>query len=361
MSKFVETEYGSTQEILKFPDHYVALAVMVSDDGVVANDNGKKIVSKGTIVGGASNPVLENLDEAVVDKFVAAIAAVAASLATGDSEDDNDLYYTAKEAGADGNDITIEYVDPRSPTVAAAVAVAVSAITVTLANSTAVLASTTTGVEGDNNGLTWTSKLPGVDGNDIVVVLQDPAGNEQELAITVTGKTIMASLATDGAGAITTTGVQLKAAIEADEDANALVTVEHTGASTGAAAVVDEVADLDGGDDGAVESTAADIVAALEGDDDAMALVDVEASETDTGVVEAMAATNLAGGVDAAAASVTGAEGVLMNDVDVTYGAKEGALIIHGFVAIDKLPYDDDNADAAAAAESVLDMIHFIK
>jgi len=38
MSKFVETEYGSTKEILKFPDHYVALAVMV--DGY--RRNGRK-------------------------------------------------------------------------------------------------------------------------------------------------------------------------------------------------------------------------------------------------------------------------------------------------------------------------------
>lgn len=71
MSKFVETEYGSTREILKFPDHYVALAVMVDDTGVSAV-NGKKIVPKGTIIGGKENPVLTALDEPVADKFVAA-------------------------------------------------------------------------------------------------------------------------------------------------------------------------------------------------------------------------------------------------------------------------------------------------
>lgn len=53
MSKFVQTDYGNTKEILKFPDHYVAIAVTVDDEGVVAVD-GKKIVPAGTIVGGGT-------------------------------------------------------------------------------------------------------------------------------------------------------------------------------------------------------------------------------------------------------------------------------------------------------------------
>lgn len=52
MSKFKETTYGNKKEILKFPDHYVALAITVSDQGVVANGEGKKIVKAGTILGG---------------------------------------------------------------------------------------------------------------------------------------------------------------------------------------------------------------------------------------------------------------------------------------------------------------------
>lgn len=50
MSKFVVTDYGNKKEILKFPDHYVALAVTVDDTGITAV-NGKKIVPAGTIVG----------------------------------------------------------------------------------------------------------------------------------------------------------------------------------------------------------------------------------------------------------------------------------------------------------------------
>jgi len=51
MSKFVQTDYGNRKEILKFPDHYVNLAITVSDTGVTAV-NGKKIVPAGTILGG---------------------------------------------------------------------------------------------------------------------------------------------------------------------------------------------------------------------------------------------------------------------------------------------------------------------
>jgi hypothetical protein len=51
--KYVETTYGNTKQILKFPDHYVAISVTVDDTGVVAVD-GKKIVLAGTIVGGGT-------------------------------------------------------------------------------------------------------------------------------------------------------------------------------------------------------------------------------------------------------------------------------------------------------------------
>ncbi|MBY0122161.1 hypothetical protein [Bacillus sp. S/N-304-OC-R1] len=61
MSKFVETQYTNNKGILKFPDHYVNLTVTVSDSGISANAEGKKIVPAGTILGGgflASESVL---------------------------------------------------------------------------------------------------------------------------------------------------------------------------------------------------------------------------------------------------------------------------------------------------------------
>jgi hypothetical protein len=51
--KYVQTDRtNGKKEILKFPDHYVALAVTVDDAGVTAGADGKKIVPAGTILGG---------------------------------------------------------------------------------------------------------------------------------------------------------------------------------------------------------------------------------------------------------------------------------------------------------------------
>ena len=36
-------------------------------------------------------------------------------------------------------------------------------------------------------------------------------------------------------------------------------------------------------------------------------------------------------------------------------------MLIHGFVAVDKLPYGTSNADAAAKAGALLGMVKFIK
>ncbi|NGP60066.1 hypothetical protein FLT15_17480 [Paenibacillus thiaminolyticus] len=52
MSKFVQTDYGNKKQILKFPDHYVNVAITVDNVGVTANSDGKKIVPAGTIMGG---------------------------------------------------------------------------------------------------------------------------------------------------------------------------------------------------------------------------------------------------------------------------------------------------------------------
>lgn len=50
------------------------------------------------------------------------------------------------------------------------------------------------------------------------------------------------------------------------------------------------------------------------------------------------------------------AEGVLLNDVDVTYGPAPGAMVIHGFIDLNKLP-----AAPAAEAVTALNQIFFMK
>lgn len=96
-------------------------------------------------------------------------------------------------------------------------------------------ASLATGTEGANNGLTWTAVVPGT--STVTVELDDPTGNSAALAVTVTGSAVKVSLATSEAGAITSTAAHVLAAVQASAEARALVTVAHTGASTGAVAV----------------------------------------------------------------------------------------------------------------------------
>jgi len=94
-----------------------------------------------------------------------------------------------------------------------------------------------TGVVANNNAILWTAKWAGAEGNEISVKLLDPAGNDKALSVDVVGRDIIVSLATSGAGAIVSTAAEVIAAIEASAAAD-LVTVDNEGASTGAAAVV---------------------------------------------------------------------------------------------------------------------------
>lgn len=80
--KFVTTDYSNTETIFKYASApYVGVPVMVSDDGIVANADGRKIVPAGTIVGGATQPVLDNPDEPVAEKNTQGLASGAAGAA----------------------------------------------------------------------------------------------------------------------------------------------------------------------------------------------------------------------------------------------------------------------------------------
>lgn len=48
--KVVQTEYGTSKDILFNLDPYTARPIMVEDDGVAANDNGRKIVPAGSLL-----------------------------------------------------------------------------------------------------------------------------------------------------------------------------------------------------------------------------------------------------------------------------------------------------------------------
>lgn len=87
--KFVETDYDNKEGILKFPDHYVAIAVQIDDDEV-AEVNGKKIIKAGTPIGGIDGSVIEDDDVKVEVKNEDSV------FVTEFDGDDQNLKFTAK-------------------------------------------------------------------------------------------------------------------------------------------------------------------------------------------------------------------------------------------------------------------------
>lgn len=99
----------------------------------------------------------------------------------------------------------------------------------------AVRATATVNPAGDDNGLVYTARQYGAGGNTIAVQYVDPAGNSKALSVRVEENLIRVSLATNGGGTITSTAAQVKAAIEASAQANALVSIAIMTADTGTA------------------------------------------------------------------------------------------------------------------------------
>lgn len=214
-NRVVKESYGNHKEILKYSE-FIACPVTVSDTGVATNENGKKIVKAGTVIGGSSKKVLENPGEVVVDKVTSGVKATKTIGTT-----TSGIVYTANVAGTDGNSISIKLVDP---------------------------------------------------------------GKAGELGVVVTGSDIVVNL--------------------------------------------EYVTD-------AIVSTALEVVEAINADPAASALITATPLTTGEGVAAAATKTSLAGGADIAVANY--AEGILLYDVDVTNGPREGSMVIWGFIDLAKV------------------------
>lgn len=120
----------------------------------------------------------------------------------------------------------------------------------------AVPATLTTALAGANNDLVFTARQAGDEGNGIEVVYVDPGGNNAAESVEVEGLTLIVNLATDGAGAITSTGDSIKATIAADPAANNLVSVADAAANDGSGVVTAMAAtNLAGGEDSSDQSS----------------------------------------------------------------------------------------------------------
>jgi hypothetical protein len=117
-----KTAFGPSNPILATVNNYDTRDVIVSDAGVPRDENGKKIVLAGTIVGGIGARVMEHQNTPVARHGMA--SAVTSLMGAG-----NDLLYVAKTTNA----TTIAYVAPSAPNTALAVSVTGYAVTVTLA------------------------------------------------------------------------------------------------------------------------------------------------------------------------------------------------------------------------------------
>lgn len=132
------------------------------------------------------------------------------------------------------------------------------------------------------SGIVYTANAAGADGNNISIKLVDP-GTTGDLGVVVTGSDIVVNL----------------------KYASALV------------------------------STALEVVEAINANKDASALITAAPLTTGEGVAAAATKTSLAGGADIAVANY--AEGVLLYDVDVTNGPREGSMVIWGFIDLAKV------------------------
>lgn len=119
--------------------------------------------------------------------------------------------------------------------------------TITLAGRDGAKASLTTGASGTDE-ITWTAKEGGVNGNSITVALIE-SGNSTPLSVSVSGSDIVVNLATDETGAATSTVAEVIAAVEASEDADALVDVASGDSGVVSAAAEDSLAGGDASTD----------------------------------------------------------------------------------------------------------------
>ena len=206
----------------------------------------------------------------------------------------------------------------------------------------AVAATATTGVEGDNNALTWTAQDAGSAGNGITVALEDPEGTSQDLSIAVNYNDITVSLSTNGTDAIDSTAADIITAIEADADASALVAVDNTGDSTGAGVVTAESADLtegaDAGSELELEETAT--IASIDESSNELTVDSITSAYAEDTVVEKNDGSSTAEFVCTELADVS--------DEDALVGG-----ILHGAVYSDRMP----NYDSIVATD--LSMISF--
>jgi|GEM_PF-589570 len=353
MSKFEKSSYDATKTILKH-NEFIATPVLVDKTGVIVNDEGKYIVKAGTIVGGNSQSVLDNPTEPVVEKNDPPVAASVELEIDNTPDAEVGILVTAVELGEAGNDLKIQLKNPGVINSPLSVEIDEETIIVNLeTDGTAAVAAKKdfdNAAPDANSKVTVTAKEAGTIGNSIKVQFLDPSDNDKDLAVSISGDTIVVSLKTGSAGAIESTAKNVADAINAHLIAKQLVTATYSGDGTTVVEAHVGTALAGGAAEiaGDIVSTVTEVVEAINDHFDASQIIEAEATgegDPDTTAAIAVAATPLAGGDEGSGFE---AEGVLLHDVDVTHGDAPGQMIVWGF--IDKSKLDEDPCDDAVAA-----------
>ena len=280
------------------------LVVTADAAGIAGNDLSLELLNSGP-----NNSLAVNYDDGVISVVLETddtSEAVAASKVFDSGVTNKELTITAKAAGAAGNDLSIELLDPGQATQTLSVDYDDGVITVNLAtNGESTITSTAKDVAD--------AIMADVEAKALVTAAYDGTGLE------VIGAQTEAALtggSDEGSGTIVSTVAEVAAAINADVECKALVTASYDGTGAEAAEAAAE-ASLTGGTaegSGVITSTAAQVIAALNAEPEAKALIYAEngADSTGAGTVAAASETALAGGNDAApitAANATGSDG----------------------------------------------------
>jgi hypothetical protein len=110
-------------------------------------------------------------------------------------------------------------------------------VSLELESAAAVAAVLSTNLTGSNNDLVFTSLLPGRLGNDITVRYLNPGVINAVISVSVSGRDITVSLATNGSAVVTSSATQVRWAIAGNAAAAALVTVANKAANDGSGVV----------------------------------------------------------------------------------------------------------------------------
>ncbi len=313
--------------------------------------NNRLILLAGSVVG-------LNAGSGRWEVYTPASAALAALLATGVVGDNNAITWEAVNAGAAGNNITLEYVDTRAVGQALDVAVAGTDITVTLAGVGGTAASAATGAA--DSEILWTAEqeaFPGADGNALSVhIVNDGEISRPAIVIEVSGAAIFVYPVTDGGGVITSSANDILGAVNAHATAGDMVQGAAVGAGTDPVLDAPLVADLSGGVDSVGTNTAAEVYAAVNADGVAGLLVqgaDTGAS-TGAGDVVVMGPTNLDGGMAAAAENISTRRCMLtLTEADLQDGNAVINGMEHGRVISARLPLGASDATIRAALPQI--------